>query len=93
MSSDNYTPIMGFPPGGYLKEELAARGITLETFSACTGMPLEKLQALIDNKRSLLLSDAEKIARFLGMDPLSWINLAQAYERWWEKYGKHGKGL
>jgi len=79
----NRVPAEVFPPGDFIREEMAERGWTVEMLASAAVIPVEKLQALLDNA-PLPARYAERLAVAFGTSAIYWSHL------WlmWKKYGK-----
>ena len=67
-------------PGEILREELRERGITQRAFAAQTGMRPSHLSELINGKRNITISIADKLQEALGIDSQSWVNMQTQYD-------------
>ena len=71
-----------FPLGDYLREEMAARGWTIEHFVALVALPRQTIQAILDNPdHPLLISEAQRVGLAFGCDPTLFLNLSLGYRR------------
>lgn len=75
----NNTTFMAIHPGEVLREELRERGITQKAFAEMIGMRASHLNELINGKRSMTISIADKLEKALGIDSISWMNLQTQY--------------
>lgn len=75
----NNTTFMAIHPGEVLREELKERGITQKAFADMIGMRASHLNELINGKRSITITIADKLEIALGIDSISWMNLQTQY--------------
>lgn len=75
----NNTTFMAIHPGEVLREELKERGITQKAFADMIGMRASHLNELINGKRSITITIADKLEKALGIDSISWMNLQTQY--------------
>ena len=71
--------MINFHPGEHLRDELDARGLSDVEFSQMTGIPIEKLNSILDEKSPLLAWMAERIGSSLGTSAVFWMNLNHAF--------------
>lgn len=69
-----------FHPGEFLKEELAARGITQTVFARHIGVSAAYLSDIINTRRGVSALMAVKIGKALGVQPQTWLNLQTQYD-------------
>ena len=67
-----------FPPGEYLRDELAARGWTPEEFAAIIGTSLNQVNELLSGRAALTSPMAQAIASALGTSAGVWLGLERA---------------
>lgn len=66
-------------PGEVLREDfLDPMGITAYRLAKATGMPIQRVSAIVNEKRSISADTALRLGRFFGVDPQWWMNM-QAY--------------
>jgi len=66
-------------PGEILREDfLAEMRITAYRLAKATGMPIQRVSAIVNEKRSITADTALRLGRFFGVDPQWWMNM-QAY--------------
>lgn len=70
-----------FPPGEYVADELAARGIARANFATYMGWSVEGAEDFFAGRVKMLAGDAEKISKMFGTSVEMWLNL----ERQWRK--------
>jgi addiction module HigA family antidote len=67
-------------PGEILREELVARGISLNRMSRDTRIPLSRVSKLVHCERSFTPETALRLERYLGASAQFWLNLQVAYD-------------
>ena len=67
-------------PGEILREELVARGISLNRMSRDTRIPLSRISKLVHCERSFTPETALRLERYLGASAQFWLNLQVAYD-------------
>ena len=75
----NRTAAEVFPPGEFLREELEARGWTVEDFASMLGYPIASVEGLIEGGSRISPEVAARIGEVLGTGPTLWLNLERAY--------------
>jgi antitoxin HigA-1 len=66
-------------PGEILREDfLAEMGITAYRLAKATGMPVQRVSAIVNEKRAITADTALRLGRFFGVAPQWWMNM-QAY--------------
>lgn len=68
-----------FPPGEYLRDELAERGWTQEEFAEIIGKSFKQVNELLSGRAALTASMAQAIAAALGTSADVWLGLENAY--------------
>jgi HTH-type transcriptional regulator/antitoxin HigA len=71
-----------FPAGGFLAEELEARGLSQAEFAATLGRPVQFVAEVIAGTQDITAEAAELIGAALGTGPQLWLNLQDAYHQW-----------
>jgi HTH-type transcriptional regulator/antitoxin HigA len=64
-----------FPPGEYIKDELAARGWTQSDLAQVLGRSSPKVSELINGKRRITIRTARELAAAFGTSAQVWLNL------------------
>ena len=80
MPSKHLKPAQVFPPGEYLRDELAARGWTQAQFARIISRPLQVVNGIINGKNSITAQTAKEIAAALGTSADLWMNLQGSYD-------------
>lgn len=66
-------------PGEILREDfLDPMGVTAYRLAKATGMPIQRVSAIVNERRSISADTALRLGRFFGVDPQWWMNM-QAY--------------
>jgi HTH-type transcriptional regulator/antitoxin HigA len=68
-----------FPPGDFIREELAERQWTAAEFAEILGRPATLVNRLLAGKRPLSAELAKEIGLAFGTGPELWLNLETAY--------------
>lgn len=71
-----------FPAGGYLAEELEARGLSQAEFAATLGRPVQFVAEIVSGTQQITPEAAELIGDALGTGPQLWLNLQDTYRQW-----------
>ena len=72
-------PAEVFPPGEFIREELAERGWTQEDFAEILGRPLRLVNEIIMGKRGITPETANGLGAAFGTSPRLWMNLEAMY--------------
>jgi HTH-type transcriptional regulator / antitoxin HigA len=70
---------LAVPPGEYLKEILEAQGMSTEAFAARSGIPPERLAAIIEGTEPITASAADGLAEPTGVPANIWLGLEAEY--------------
>jgi len=73
-------PVQVFPPGEYIREELEERGWTQIDLAEILGRPLQLVNEIILDKRSITPETAKGLAEAFGTSAQLWLNLQAAWE-------------
>lgn len=80
MTADvNFIPAEAFPPGEFLKEELAERGWSQADLAEILGMSERLVSEVIGGKRGVTAATAQALAAAFGTSAQFWLNLDSAY--------------
>lgn len=74
-----HMPAEVFPPGEYLRDELAERGWTEVEFAEILGRPVQALSEILNAKKEITPETAVALGDALGTSPELWLNLQAAY--------------
>jgi HTH-type transcriptional regulator/antitoxin HigA len=72
-------PAEAFPPGEYLRDELAERGWAEGEFAEIIGRPAQAVSEILNGKKEITPETAVAIAAALGTSAELWLNLQAAY--------------
>jgi plasmid maintenance system antidote protein VapI len=75
-------PAQCFPAAEIVKDELEARGVSLDAFLNVIGMRPERWEALVKGEYGMLLKECQSIAGALGLSMEFVVNLNFAYQQW-----------
>lgn len=79
MTTKTLKPLPPVHPGEILREDfLEPMGVTAYRLAKATGMPIQRVSAIVNEKRSITADTALRLGRFFGVDPQWWMNM-QAY--------------
>jgi antitoxin HigA-1 len=67
-------------PGELLRDELEEIGVSLNELARALRVPMNRISALVNGKRSITADTAMRIARYFGTSPQYWLNLQTAYD-------------
>ena len=67
-------------PGEILREELETLGLSANMLSKRLGVPVNRITAILQGRRSVTANTALRLARFFGTSPQVWMNLQKTYE-------------
>ncbi|WP_207460608.1 HigA family addiction module antitoxin [Azospirillum sp. SYSU D00513] len=77
-SPSDYAPIH---PGTILREEfLEPMGLSAYKLAKDISVPLTRITAILDGKRSITADTALRLSKYFGMSERFWINLQTNYE-------------
>ncbi len=73
-------PDIAIPPGEYLAEEIAARGLSQKELARCMGRPLNALNEIINGKKAITAETALQLEEVMPEIPARfWLNLEIDY--------------
>ena len=72
---------MHFHPGEYLRDELAARGVTVEELAEQTGLPIGWMRRFVAGHVSIGAGFAYRISEAFGQSANTWVHLQEAYDK------------
>ena len=68
-------------PGEILRKELMAPlGLSITTLAGELRMPVRRVRAIVNGRRSITADTALRLARYFAMTPQFWMNLQIAYD-------------
>jgi antitoxin HigA-1 len=75
------TPLPPVHPGEILREDfLAEMGVTAYRLAKSTGMPVQRVSAIVNEKRAITADTALRLGRFFGVDPQWWMNMQARFD-------------
>jgi HTH-type transcriptional regulator/antitoxin HigA len=74
-----HTPAEAFPPGEFIREELAARGWTQGDLASIVGRPLQAVNEIVNGRKAITAQTARQLAAAFGTSPELWLNLESAW--------------
>lgn len=72
-------PAEAFPPGDFLRDELAERGWAEGEFAEIIGRPVQAVSEILNGKKEITPETAVEIGAALGTSAELWLNLQAAY--------------
>jgi len=67
-------------PGELLHDELEEIGTSLNELARALRVPMNRISAVVNGKRSITADTAMRLARYFGTSPQYWLNLQSAYD-------------
>ena len=67
-------------PGTILREDLQDLGISLNRLARDLRVPMNRISAIVNGKRSISADTAMRLARYFGTSAQYWMNLQAAYD-------------
>ena len=67
-------------PGELLRDELEEIGVSLNELARALRVPMNRISAIVNCKRSITADTAMRLARYFGTSPQYWLNLQTAYD-------------
>ena len=67
-------------PGVILREDLSDAGISLNRLARDIRIPMNRISAIVNGKRSITADIALRLALFFGTSPQYWMNLQSNYD-------------
>ena len=67
-------------PGEILREDLRDVGISLNRLARDLRVPMNRISAIANGKRSITADTAMRLARYFGTSAQYWLNLQAAYD-------------
>jgi addiction module HigA family antidote len=67
-------------PGDLLRDELQEIGVSLNELARALRVPMNRISAIVNGKRTITVDTAMRLARYFGTSPQYWLNLQMAYE-------------
>lgn len=86
-------PDTAFHPGGFLSEELEARGISPNELAAMMQRPVEDVYAVVNEQAMITEDFAQDLERVLNVSAQSWLNMVTMYHLVLENGGARASEL
>ena len=67
-------------PGGLLKMELEARGLSANRLALDIGVPSGRITDILNGRRAISADTAVRLGHYFGNSPQFWINLQTQYD-------------
>lgn len=67
-------------PGELLRDELKEIDVSLNELARALRVPMNRISAIVNGKRSITVDTAIRLARYFGTSPQYWLNLQNAYD-------------
>ncbi len=67
-------------PGAILAEDLRDLGVSLNRLARALRVPMNRISAIVNGKRSITADTALRLARYFGTSAQYWMNLQAAYD-------------
>ena len=67
-------------PGQILREDLQDAGISLNQLARDLRVPMNRISAIVNGKRSITADTAMRLARYFGTSAYYWMNLQTTYD-------------
>jgi addiction module HigA family antidote len=67
-------------PGEILAEDLSDLGVSLNELARALRVPMNRISAIVNRRRSITADTAMRLARYFGTSPEYWMNLQTAYD-------------
>lgn len=83
--TEHRRPAECFPPGDFLGEEMAERGLDIEWLCQTIHCDDYGALSLLKGERPLNAMDAARLGRALGTGPEFWMNLQASWDSWRER--------
>ena len=67
-------------PGELLRDELEEIAVSLNELARALRVPMNRISAVVNGKRSITADTAMRLGRYFGTSPQYWLNLQTAYD-------------
>lgn len=67
-------------PGELLRDELAEIGVSLNELARALRVPMNRISAIVNGRRSVTADTAMRLARYFGTSAQYWLNLQSAFD-------------
>ena len=74
------TKLRPIHPGELLRDELQERNVSLNGLALSLRVPMNRISAIVNGKRSITADTALRFARYFGTSAQMWMNLQTAYD-------------
>ena len=74
------TKLRPIHPGELIRDELEERKISLNGLALSLRVPMNRISAIVNGKRSITADTALRFARYFGTSAQMWMNLQTAYD-------------
>ena len=74
-----FKPAEVFPPGDFIREELAARGWSQSDLARVIGRPLQAVNQIINGRKRITVETSKELGLAFGTGPELWLNLENSY--------------
>ena len=66
--------------GYLLRDELREIGVSLNELARALRVPMNRISAIVNGNRAIIVDTAMRLARYFGTSPQYWLNLQSAYD-------------
>ena len=80
MAIKRYTSDLPCHPGGYVRDELIARGLTPAELAAALGKSTQALRGLLSGRSRMSVETALRLESLWGISAETWLNLQQTFD-------------
>jgi HTH-type transcriptional regulator/antitoxin HigA len=81
-STRNLRAARKFGPGFFIREQMEIRGWVQEEMAEILGISIKHLNSILQDKQSLTIENAKKLASAFDTSPQYWLNLDNDYRLW-----------
>ncbi len=67
-------------PGKLLKEEVDARGVSLQGLAGALRVPATRIHAIVHGRRSITADTSARLGRYMGVSSGYWLRLQADYD-------------
>ncbi len=75
-----YVPPIAIPPGEFLAEELAERGLTQKSLADAMRRPPQVVSEIVNGKKAITAATALQLEDVLGIPATTWLGLEADYQ-------------
>lgn len=80
MATSTHQTDAAFPPGDYIAEELAERGMSQRELARAMGRPYQVVNEIVRGRKTLTADTALDLEQAWGISADTWLNLQKAYD-------------